>query len=1308
MSISVIKTSFVVGEVSPAMFGHVDLARMQGAASTMRNMWPSFHGGAYSRAGTAFVGFSRQTGRALPPRMIPFQFSINQGLALEFGNFYMRVIDDGGFVLNDPGAISGASRTNPCVLNVAAAIGATTATPHNGGVVSSYNSGDTVTLKGGSYSAPAVLTVQNTLLLDVGVAAPGGATGHSYAPGDTITLAGGVQVTAPTVTVFRTQVVAAVINNAGSGGANGSAIVTGTTGTGTRFKASVTIDNVGKITSIDAITVAGEYSVNPTSPEPVSGGGLTGATFDLVMGVLSVTLTTGGQFTTNPSDGRLTQSATSGAGTGATFQNSLFGIGAAGVLAAGIYDTFPPDPVAQASSSGHGEGATFDLTTGAVPRFIDGDWIVVSDVGGMTEINGGTFVVHGVTLGSVSLYDVYGNTVDATGFDAYAGGGEAASIYTLATPYSDADLQWLKFTQSADVMTICDVNQQTRAEYVPLDLARLANNNWEFRSIVEDAPAQPPATITVTASDDGDVTYQYVVTAVSSDDGTESVASTIGQCASAVDIAATAGTITVTWAGVAGINQYNIYKASPGYGTAPPVGALFGYAGSAFGTQFLDSNIVADFTQVPPLHKNPFAPGQVLSVSAATGGNGYTTAQAIVNTVTGTDAKVRPVVVGGAVVAYIIDDAGSGYADGDTVTVTGDGTGATASATIGPQTGTNPSAVGYFQQRRVFANTLNSPDTYFMSQPGAYTNFDSRVPPIDSDAIIGSPWSVQVNGIQFLQPMPGGLVAFTGLSVWQLNGGGSSSFAPQPITPSSQSAQPQSSIGCSATVPPIKIESDIIYVQAKDSNYLEATYQIYTNNYIVNYLTLYSSHLFAGYTIREHAWCEEPYKMLWSTRNDGVALSLTRLKSQEIQGWARHDTQGLFQSVCQVTEPPVDALYLAVQRFPPLLSGGQNSYMIERMDNRIWPTIEDCWCVDCGLSLPKPMPSARIYASSATGLGAISGVENLIGGSGYSAGTTAAVVDDDGTGPGAGAVPTLTIVAGVITAITFAPGQRGSKYTYPALVISDPANTGSGASADLLLDNTMNFATSLPAFSAGDVGSVIRMGGGIANVTAFTDSMHVTADMIVPIVQLLPNSGDAPLSQPAGAWTMTKPVTKISGLRHLAGLSVTGLADGNEIPPTVVDANGEIQLPVPASSVIVGLGFQAQLQGVYLETGEPTIQGQRKKIGAVTMRVESSRGMKVGTNQVDGSTLSPPQLAPVWHGLADLPQKARAPYKSRTQPLYTGDVRVPVNGGFGTPGQVAAQQDLPFPMQILAYIPEVFGGDTPQVKWPDRQGKGGQ
>jgi len=133
---------------------------------------------------------------------------------------------------------------------------------------------------------------------------------------------------------------------------------------------------------------------------------------------------------------------------------------------------------------------------------------------------------------------------------------------------------------------------------------------------------------------------------------------------------------------------------------------------------------------------------------------------------------------------------------------------------------------------------------------------------------------------------------------------------------------------------------------------------------------------------------------------------------------------------------------------------------------------------------------------------------------------------------------------------------------------------------------------------------------------------------------------------------------------------------------------------------------------VFLDEGQPTVQGQRKKLSAVTARIEASRGFKVGSNMPDGSRLNPQQVAPIWYegpgGLTavDLPSKLRPAYNSTTTPLFTGDIRLTVGGGYDTRGQVAVQQDNPLPCNILAFIPEAFGGDTTQLQAPKQQGRG--
>jgi hypothetical protein len=1328
-----LQPAFTSGEVSPSLFGRFDLARLHTAMSTGRNGFVSYRGGFYSRAGTAFAGFSKQTGRAYPPRMITFQFSINQGLALEFGNYYMRVLSNGGFVTEPGVGITNITQANPGVLTLAAFVAAS-ATPNNAAVSASYAPGDQVTLAGGTFTQAAILKVTNTTLLSVAVNAAGGSStfpaappnpySPGYIPGCTISLSGGIATTQAQAQVLTTKVTGAAVVVNGSGGTPGTRTMQGTTGTGTKFQATVTVSGAGHITAVLAITVGGSYTVNPTLPnaEPVtditgSGSNVTGAKLLVEMGVGTVSIINGGVFTSNPVGGALTQSFCSAPGAvGATFNTAILGPSSLSVANPGVYSVVPANPVAQASTTGTGAGATFAVNFGAGSSFATGDWVSLSQIGGMTQLNGLTVVLTQLTSTTYSMADAYGNPINTTALPAYTVGGLASRIYTLQTPYAEQDLPYLKFTQSADVMSLCLVNQQTLVEYQPQDLTRNSNTNWSFSPVVPATAIAAPTGLTA-ATTTGGSHLQYVVTAVDPVTGTESVASTTADVA-CQDPAAVNFTIRLNWTAVAGVTQYNIYKAPAGIGTTVPVGSLFGYVGSSYGPAYNDqNNTVPDFTQTPPLHRNPFAPGQVIGVPITAAGTSYTQAGITysITTATGSGLVLTPIVEpptggSGTLVGFVINDPGQNYEPGDTITITADGSNATATLTIGPETGTNPGVVSYVQARRAYGYSLNNPDTYWMSKPGDYTNFDVRIPTISSDAITGSPWAVEVNGIQAMNQMPGGLIVFTGLGAWQLTGTGGSSFSPQPIGPDTQQVQPQGYNGCAPTILPIKIENGIVYVQSKGSIYREVQFNISQNQYYGGDMTINSSHLFTGYTIKEHAWCEEPYKLLWAIRSDGVLLSCTYLKSQEVLAWARADTQGLFQSVCSVTELPVDAAYFAVQRF----IGGNNAYMIERMNNRIWATVENVWAVDAGLGLAQPTPAATLSASSATGLGAIPAGTVVAGGAGYSAATQAFVVDmgvnNDGKAPGTGAAAGLTIVGGVITGVAFP--TVGANYVRPRVDVVDPAGSsgGSGAVIVAVLDNSATFSASAAVFSVGNVGSVIRMGGGIATVIQYVGPQKVVANITSPITQTFADGAGTPvpIPQASGAWTLTAPVSSVR-VPHLAGATVTGLYDGNVIPLTVAAADGTIVLPAPATSVTVGLGFQAQLQSVYLDGGDPTIQGQRKKIAAVTLRIEASRGLKAGSNQVDGSTVSPMQIAPQWvvgdGGLTAVDDKALPPYGSSVIPLFTGDTRIVSSGGFGTHGQVAVQQDFPLPMNILALVGEASSGDSPQDKWPQKAQK---
>jgi hypothetical protein len=265
----------------------------------------------------------------------------------------------------------------------------------------------------------------------------------------------------------------------------------------------------------------------------------------------------------------------------------------------------------------------------------------------------------------------------------------------------------------------------------------------------------------------------------------------------------------------------------------------------------------------------------------------------------------------------------------------------------------------------------------------------------------------------------------------------------------------------------------------------------------------------------------------------------------------------------------------------------------------------------------------------------------------------------------------------------------------------------------LFFDNNANVAGATSTMTSDasiwasyHVGNIIRAYAGIATITAFVNSEEVTVTINQPFCGTVQSeSGQAPLPAAANQWTQGVPATTLHGLDHLEGLSVVALADGAVIDGLTV-TGGSITLPNEATMIVVGLPFVVQLQSLPIEPsgGQGTAQGKRKNIPAVTVRVDQSRGFEIGTNQFDfaqypaGTTLQ-------W-GSGLLPtgsqQLQLVPIKDRSAqvdagnavPLYTGDYRLQVPGNWVKPGQIAVQQVNPLPLSVLAFIPELIGGDN--------------
>lgn len=149
--------------------------------------------------------------------------------------------------------------------------------------------------------------------------------------------------------------------------------------------------------------------------------------------------------------------------------------------------------------------------------------------------------------------------------------------------------------------------------------------------------------------------------------------------------------------------------------------------------------------------------------------------------------------------------------------------------------------------------------------------------------------------------------------------------------------------------------------------------------------------------------------------------------------------------------------------------------------------------------------------------------------------------------------------------------------------------------------------------------------------------------------------------------------TTISGLDHLAGETVTVLADGANQDDRKVSATGTITLDYAASVVQVGLPYDSTMttMPLVLISSDGNVVGKIKRITKATLRFYASHGCKISS---DGAT---------W-------DTVHFPLVDNEVTLFTGDKEVSFPGGNSTETKIHIKQDLPLPMTLLAILPEIM------------------
>jgi hypothetical protein len=255
--------------------------------------------------------------------------------------------------------------------------------------------------------------------------------------------------------------------------------------------------------------------------------------------------------------------------------------------------------------------------------------------------------------------------------------------------------------------------------------------------------------------------------------------------------------------------------------------------------------------------------------------------------------------------------------------------------------GSYPGAVSYYQQRAVFANTINEPEKVWMSRTGNFLNFSIRSPLQDDDAVTFTIAGRQVNEVRHLIEV-GQMLILTSGGEWRMQGDSDGVIRPSAIN------LKQEGYSGASKITPIVIGNNALYVQARGNIVRDLRYDLQSDGYNGRDLTVFAAHLFDGYQLTAWDYAQIPHSIVWVVRSDGVLLGLTYLREHDVWGWHRHDTDGAYEDVVCIPEGTEDGIYVVVRR---TINGVTKRY-IERFAPRYTSQPidikRDAFFVDCG------------------------------------------------------------------------------------------------------------------------------------------------------------------------------------------------------------------------------------------------------------------------------------------------------------------------------------------------------------------------
>lgn len=221
-----------------------------------------------------------------------------------------------------------------------------------------------------------------------------------------------------------------------------------------------------------------------------------------------------------------------------------------------------------------------------------------------------------------------------------------------------------------------------------------------------------------------------------------------------------------------------------------------------------------------------------------------------------------------------------------------------------------PATVALHEQRLFYGNTEAQPFGLWGSQAGNYLGFLPGTN--DDDSVSYNIAAGDADPIRWMASADNLILGSLSQEFAAFGGG-----LGDPITPANTRIVPQSSEG-SAGIQPVHA-NETIFVSRSKRKVFAYVFDSGVNEYIAQDLTKLADHLFVGRTIVRLAWCKNPANLLFALLDNGVLLSCTYSRQEEVFAWAKHTiagTSAVVEDIASLPSPDgtVDDLWMIVKR----------------------------------------------------------------------------------------------------------------------------------------------------------------------------------------------------------------------------------------------------------------------------------------------------------------------------------------------------------------------------------------------------------